>query len=60
MTITGCYKGIPISIVSIGMGSANMDFFVREIRETVSGDLVMIRFSEIPDFDCMCKPTHWT
>ncbi|KAF8181593.1 nucleoside phosphorylase domain-containing protein [Pholiota molesta] len=51
MTITGCYKGIPISIVSIGMGSANMDFFVREIRETVSGDLVIIRFSEIPDFD---------
>ncbi|KAF9472641.1 uridine phosphorylase [Pholiota conissans] len=43
MTITGRYKGVPISIVSIGMGSANMDFFVREIRETVSGDLMIIR-----------------
>ncbi|PPQ90719.1 hypothetical protein CVT25_005027 [Psilocybe cyanescens] len=43
LTITGRYKGIPISIVSIGMGSPNMDFFVREIRESVSGDLAIIR-----------------
>ncbi|KAF8961180.1 nucleoside phosphorylase domain-containing protein [Flammula alnicola] len=43
LTITGRYKGTPISIISIGMGNPNMDFFVREIRESVSGDLAIIR-----------------
>ncbi|KAF8220001.1 purine and uridine phosphorylase [Tricholoma matsutake] len=43
LTFTGRYKGIPISIISIGMGSSNMDFFVREVRECLSGDLVIIR-----------------
>lgn len=43
LTITGRYKGTPISIISIGMGSPNMDFFVREIRESVSGDLAIVR-----------------
>lgn len=43
LTITGRYKGVPISIVSIGMGSPNMDFFVREVRESLAGDLVIIR-----------------
>ena len=42
-TITGRYKGIPISIVSIGMGSPNADFFVREVRECLSGDMVVVR-----------------
>ena len=44
VTITGRYKGIPISVVSIGMGSPNMDFFVREVRECLVGDMVVIRF----------------
>lgn len=44
LTITGRYQGVPVSIVSIGMGAPNMDFFVREIRESVSGDLAIIRF----------------
>ena len=47
LTITGTYKGTPVSIVSIGMGSANMDFFVREAREVLDeagvGDMVVIR-----------------
>ncbi|KAF8898023.1 nucleoside phosphorylase domain-containing protein [Gymnopilus junonius] len=43
LTITGRYKGTPISIVSIGMGNPNMDFFVREIKETVTGDLAIVR-----------------
>jgi len=43
LTITGRYKGTPVSIISIGMGSPNMDFFVREVRETVSGDLAIVR-----------------
>ncbi|KAF8884146.1 nucleoside phosphorylase domain-containing protein [Infundibulicybe gibba] len=43
LTITGRYGGIPISVVSIGMGSPNMDFFVREARECLSGDMAIIR-----------------
>ena len=37
LTITGTYKGTPVSIVAIGMGAPNMDFFVRECREIVEG-----------------------
>jgi len=47
LTITGRYKGVPVSIVSIGMGSPNMDFFIRETRESVNGDLVIIRYVPI-------------
>ncbi|KDQ17497.1 hypothetical protein BOTBODRAFT_29676 [Botryobasidium botryosum FD-172 SS1] len=43
LTCTGTYKGIPMSIVAIGMGFANMDFFVRECRECVSGEMAIIR-----------------
>ncbi|KAF9457116.1 nucleoside phosphorylase domain-containing protein [Collybia nuda] len=43
LTITGRYKGVPISIISIGMGSPNMDFFVREARECLSGDMLIVR-----------------
>lgn len=43
ITITGRYKTTPISIVSIGMGSPNVDFFIREVRECLSGDMVVIR-----------------
>ncbi|KAL0959207.1 hypothetical protein HGRIS_014487 [Hohenbuehelia grisea] len=43
LTITGRYQGVPVSVVSIGMGSPNMDFFVREVRECISGDMAIIR-----------------
>ncbi|KAH9885600.1 purine and uridine phosphorylase [Cubamyces lactineus] len=42
-TITGRYKGVPVSIVSIGMGHPNADFFVREVRECLNGDMVVVR-----------------
>ncbi|KAL1940527.1 hypothetical protein VTO73DRAFT_7962 [Trametes versicolor] len=42
-TITGRYKGVPVSIVSIGMGHPNADFFVREVRECLTGDMVVVR-----------------
>ncbi|KAI0757711.1 purine and uridine phosphorylase [Daedaleopsis nitida] len=42
-TITGRYKGVPVSIVSIGMGYPNADFFVREVRECLSGDMLVVR-----------------
>jgi hypothetical protein len=47
LTITGRYRGTPISIVSIGMGYPNMDFFVREVRECLIGDMVVVRLVEV-------------
>ncbi|KAG8906221.1 hypothetical protein FRB99_007367 [Tulasnella sp. 403] len=43
LTITGTYNGTPVTIIAIGMGIANMDFFVRECRECVLGDMAIIR-----------------
>ncbi|RIA90257.1 nucleoside phosphorylase domain-containing protein [Glomus cerebriforme] len=44
LTLTGKYKGVPVSIAGIGMGMSMMDFFVREIRKVVDGQLSIIRF----------------
>jgi hypothetical protein len=30
------------------MGFPNMDFFVREMRETISGDMIVVRWIWIP------------
>ena len=43
LTITGRYRGTPVSIISIGMGYPSMDFFVREVRECLIGDMVVVR-----------------
>jgi len=43
LTVTGCYKTVPVSIVCIGMGAPNADFFIREVRECVTGDMLVIR-----------------
>ncbi|CAG8649945.1 1284_t:CDS:2, partial [Paraglomus occultum] len=43
LTITGRYKGVPVSIIAIGMGFAMVDFFVREVRAVVDGELAIIR-----------------
>ncbi|THU98218.1 purine and uridine phosphorylase [Dendrothele bispora CBS 962.96] len=43
LTITGRYQGVPVSVMSIGMGNANMDFFVREVRECLGGDMYIVR-----------------
>eukprot|EP00475_Leptophrys_vorax_P026021 TRINITY_DN3644_c0_g1_i2.p1 TRINITY_DN3644_c0_g1~~TRINITY_DN3644_c0_g1_i2.p1 ORF type:complete len:199 (-),score=41.98 TRINITY_DN3644_c0_g1_i2:17-589(-) len=40
---TGLFNNVPISIVVSCMGSANMDFVVREIRPIVDGELVIFR-----------------
>ena len=42
-TITGRYKGVPISVISIGMGNSMVDFFIREVRECLSGDMFVVR-----------------
>lgn len=43
-TFTGKYRGVPCSVVSIGMGPSMMDFFVRESRAVVTGPMEIIRF----------------
>lgn len=52
LTITGRYQGVPLSIVSIGMGNSMADFFVREVRECLSGDMVVVRSLPFP-IDCV-------
>ncbi|KAG0164764.1 hypothetical protein DFQ28_007705 [Apophysomyces sp. BC1034] len=44
LTITGRYKGVPVTIMAIGMGNCMMDFFVRETRAVTSGPIAIIRF----------------
>ncbi|KAJ1310663.1 hypothetical protein OPQ81_009192 [Rhizoctonia solani] len=44
LTITGRYHGVPVSVVAIGMGGPNMDFFVREARECLTGDMIIVRY----------------
>ncbi len=42
--VTGKYKGVPVSIIAIGMGMPMMDFFLREVREVVDGEMAVVRF----------------
>ena len=51
VTITGRYRGIPVSIVSTGMGFPNTDFFVREVRECLTGDMLVVRLGTLVCFD---------
>lgn len=44
LTFTGLLDGTRISVVSIGMGIAMMDFFVREARAVVHGPMAVVRF----------------
>ncbi|KAI9296976.1 purine and uridine phosphorylase [Neoconidiobolus thromboides FSU 785] len=43
-TITGHYNDVLVTIISIGMGPAMMDFFVREVRAVVDGPIFICRF----------------
>lgn len=43
ITITGLYKGVPVSIICTHMGMPNMDFVVRETKAVVDGQLAMVR-----------------
>jgi uridine phosphorylase len=42
-----------VSVVSIGMGHPNMDFFVREVRECVTGDMVVVRYVKLSHHSAM-------
>lgn len=43
LTLTGTYRGVPITVVAIGMGFSVVDFFVRECRAVVEGDMIIVR-----------------
>lgn len=43
VTHTGLFDGVPISVVSTGMGYPNMDFVVRECRAVTDGELAFVR-----------------
>lgn len=47
-TVTGRYKGVPVSLVAIGMGAPMIDFLVRESRAVIEGDMVIIRLVDAP------------
>ncbi|GAA5831549.1 hypothetical protein JCM5353_000433 [Sporobolomyces roseus] len=54
-TVTGRYRGVPVSIIAIGMGVAMTDFFVREVRAVVEGELAIIRFGSCGSLDPTLK-----
>lgn len=43
LTYTGKFAGERLSVVSIGMGLAMMDFFLREARAVVAGPMAVVR-----------------
>lgn len=55
LTITGRYRGTPVSVVCIGMGAPNVDFFIREVRECLQGDMLVIRWAVAPCFVCQSR-----
>ena len=42
-TLTGLYKGKPVTIITSLMGLANMDFTVRELRHVAKGPIAIVR-----------------
>ncbi|KAF7378067.1 Uridine phosphorylase [Mycena sanguinolenta] len=36
-------RGVSVSVASIGTGHPNVEFFVREVRECLSGDMLIVR-----------------
>ncbi|KAI7903983.1 nucleoside phosphorylase domain-containing protein [Cokeromyces recurvatus] len=56
LTITGRYKGVPVTIMAIGMGNPMMDFFVRETRASVEGELAIIRFGSCGSITHLAPP----
>lgn len=62
LTLTGKYKGVPVSIVAIGMGAPNMNFFVRECKEILDDtglkDMIIIRYYQPPLTGPPRQPGH--
>lgn len=43
LTLTGTFDRVPITVVAIGMGFSVVDFFVRECRAVVQGEMIIVR-----------------
>jgi len=43
VTHTGKYKGVPLTVTAIGMGTPMVDFMLREARAIIDGPMVVIR-----------------
>ncbi|GAA5938824.1 nucleoside phosphorylase [Sporobolomyces koalae] len=54
-TVTGRYKGVPVTLIAIGMGVAMTDFFVREVRAVVQGEIAIVRFGSCGSLDPSLK-----
>ncbi|KAL8424597.1 hypothetical protein Efla_003713 [Eimeria flavescens] len=51
LTLSGMFRGIPVSVVSIGMGAPNMDFLVRESSYLFEGKgLAFVRLGTCGSF----------
>lgn len=53
---TGTYKGVPVTVMAIGMGLSMMDFAVREMRALVDGQMVIIRLGTAGSPHRDCRP----
>ncbi|KAE8219172.1 hypothetical protein CF319_g7091 [Tilletia indica] len=51
LTLTGTYKGTPITVVAIGMGFSAVDFFLRECRAVVKGEMIVVRLGSCGSID---------
>lgn len=58
LTLTGRYKGVPVSIIGTGMGCAMIDFTIREVCAVVDGDICMIRTGTCGTLDANIQPGH--
>lgn len=55
---TGTYKGVPVSIVAIGMGHPMMDMYLREAMWCCEGDFAIIRFGTCGAIRKEIRPGH--
>jgi len=55
VTYTGTFNRVPVSIVAIGMGTPNMDIFVREASAIVNGTMAFIRLGTCGTFHPQVK-----
>ncbi|KAK0562041.1 hypothetical protein OC861_005519 [Tilletia horrida] len=51
LTLTGTYKGVPLTIVAIGMGFSAVDFFLRECRAVTHGEMIVVRLGSCGAID---------
>eukprot|EP00918_Siedleckia_nematoides_P064854 GHVU01141018.1.p1 GENE.GHVU01141018.1~~GHVU01141018.1.p1 ORF type:complete len:242 (+),score=43.98 GHVU01141018.1:706-1431(+) len=55
-TYSGKYKGVPVSVVSIGMGTPMMDFLIREASHLIDGPMAVIRVGTCGSLDSTVVP----